>query len=291
MLASVVIVTYKSLKYLKKCLEAVDLRTTSEYELIIVDNNSQDRSIPWLKQYQAANPFCKKLIKIFNSKNKGWPHGVNQGIKAAHGEYVAFLNSDLIVTDGWLDHLTAHFSDAPKAGIVAPIGYGLWLDQDYQGLYGKPEYLQNDSVSMEQFARNLYQTYQGSFTETKFIIDSCMAAPRKLFKEIGLYDEKIFLNGADLDISFRAGLAGYRLYVAEDVFVHHFRKGGRSNFSSKQQQKIHDSDYAYFFKKWRKLLEKEAKNWHLIFSSNSPPWYQGLRKGRREAELILKTVT
>lgn len=286
MLSSVVIVTFNSLNYLKKCLKAVDRRTTSDYELILVDNNSEERVLQWLKRYRPENPRCKKTIKLFNSKNKGWPCGVNQGIKAAHGEYVALVNSDVVVTSSWLEHLIAHFQNAPQAGIVAPIGYGLWLDQDYQKCYGKPEYLRNDSVSLEQFASNLYRTYQGDYTETKFIIDSCIVAPRRLFNEIGLYDKKLFLNGSDLDISFRAGLAGYRLYVAEDVYIHHFRKGGRSQFTTKQQQKIYDTDYTYFFKKWEELLKGEPRNWFLVFNKNNPPWYQGLRKGRRENSFI-----
>lgn len=285
MLSSVVIVTFKTLDYLKKCLDAVDRGTLSEYELIIIDNHSEDETIPWLHQYQAMNPLCKNQIKLFNRKNKGWPYAVNQGIKAAQGEYVALLNSDVMVTTGWLEHLIAHFNHAPRAGLLAPIGYGLWLDQDYQKWYGKPEYIEDESLTLEQFAENLYQTYQGSYTETKFVIDSCMVAPRRLFDEIGLYDEKMFLNGADLDISFRAGLAGYRLYVAEDVFVHHFGQGGRSNFTLEQRKKIHDADYAYFFKKWKKLLSKEKRNWYLIFKENNPSWYHGLKKGRREGKI------
>lgn len=62
MKSSVVIVTYNSLDYLKKCLKAVDRRTTSDYELILVDNNSEDQVVCWLKQYRPVNEHYKSSL-------------------------------------------------------------------------------------------------------------------------------------------------------------------------------------------------------------------------------------
>ena len=279
-LASVIVVTHNSRKRLKHCLQRVDWGTFSPYELLVVDNASQDGSVSWLRKYQPVNPYCRRVEKLFNKNNRGWSYAVNQGVKVAGGRYIALLSVDVTVTEHWLARLAEHLRTAPEAGLVAPIGYGLWLDQDYEKWYGTPPYLKDDRISLDEFAGSLYETWQGSITEVKFVINSCVLTKSEVFDRIGLYDERLFLYTANFDFSFRAGLAGFRMYVAEDVFVHCFRRNGRLWLEKNSRiQRI--KDYAYFYAKWKELSPQRPAKWHKIFAGRDPLWYKGLRVGRR----------
>lgn len=139
-LSSVIVVTYNALPMLKNCLGRVHRYTAAHFELIVVDNGSQDGTGEWLKKYKTKSGSCQRKKILINTENKGWPYAVNQGIRASNGRFIALLNADIYVTKDWLPRLIAHLLADPKAGLIAPMGYRIQLDQDYERWYGTPEY-------------------------------------------------------------------------------------------------------------------------------------------------------
>ena len=98
-LTSIVILTYNKLDYNMLCIESIRQYTEPDaYEIIVVDNNSADGTVEWLKSQQ-------DIQLILNSENVGFPAGCNQGIKAARGDSILLLNNDTVVTPRWLDNL------------------------------------------------------------------------------------------------------------------------------------------------------------------------------------------
>ena len=97
---SIIILTYNHLEKTKKCIESIKTYTKNEvYEIIVVDNNSNDDTINWLKTQS-------DITVIYNKENRGFPSGCNQGISEANKSYdILLLNNDTIVTNNWLTNL------------------------------------------------------------------------------------------------------------------------------------------------------------------------------------------
>ncbi len=103
--ASIIIPCWNQLEFTQLCIAALSAHTRPPWELIVVDNGSSDGTAAYLSGVRdvAAMP----VTVISNSKNIGFPAAINQGLKAARGEYLVLLNNDAVVTDGWLSQLIA----------------------------------------------------------------------------------------------------------------------------------------------------------------------------------------
>lgn len=286
LLTSIIIVTFNNLEYTKDCVDHVFLYTDRPYELIIVDNNSTDSTKKWLEKLSVDKCLCQGVITKFNQENTGFARAVNQGLEIARGEYVFLLNNDLILTKEWLSHLLAHFTWAPGAGIVGPIGSGLGGVQDYVQFYGYINYKYPPDNNLQQFAGEVYRKYQGHYTEAKALSGSCMLISRQVINTIGGLDPELFLSGDDADYSLRARMAGFRLYVAEDTFVHHHCHTTFKSLDGSLRKKFCDDSWSHFNKKWHRILSGIFSNkeptWADLFVNEKPFYYGGLAKGRRE---------
>jgi len=109
---SLVVLPWDQMGFTQRCVTSLRLHTDVPYELIIVDNGSQ----PVARSYaeQAAD------IPVLNETNRGFAKGMNQGLAAANGEYVAFINNDTFFPPDWAGTVLEAFDRFPNAGIVAP---------------------------------------------------------------------------------------------------------------------------------------------------------------------------
>ena len=107
---AIVIVTWKSRKYVGKCLECIIGQTCKNFEIIVVDNASPDGTVEFLLE----NYPDLKLIS--NLQNLGFAKAVNQGIKASQGEYVLVINPDVFPEPDFLEELVACLSDNSQYG-------------------------------------------------------------------------------------------------------------------------------------------------------------------------------
>ena len=97
-LASIIMPCWSQLTFTRQCIAALKRHTRRPWELIAVDNGSTDGTGSYLAGVQdgASVP----VTVITNPTNRGFPAAVNQGLKAARGEYLVLLNNDVVVTDG-----------------------------------------------------------------------------------------------------------------------------------------------------------------------------------------------
>ena len=102
-LTSIIVPCSNQVEFTQQCLAALRRHTREPWELIVVDNGSTDGTATYLAGVRdmAAVP----VTVISNTKNLGFPAAINQGLKAARGEYLVMLNNDVVVTDGWLGQL------------------------------------------------------------------------------------------------------------------------------------------------------------------------------------------
>lgn len=228
---SIIVLTFNALGFIKQCFASVK-RYSKNYELIVVDNGSQENTVKWLKKQ-------KGIRRIFNLKNQGFAIGNNQGIKVAKGEYILLLNSDSIVTRDWLPRLMKSI-EGDEVGIVGPYTNYIRGDQRIPVWYS--------SVSeINAFAKDFNQEER----ETYHISGFCMMIKRNSLNTVGLFDEKFKVGGLeDVDYCIRMMRAGFKLKVA-NCFIHHF--GSRSfmdNVNRIDIKQAHHENFKLLTEKW-----------------------------------------
>ncbi|MPM23742.1 hypothetical protein SDC9_70216 [bioreactor metagenome] len=210
MKTSIVILTHNKLEYSQKCIESIRQYTdANSYELIVVDNNSTDETVAWLKKQ-------KDIKAIYNDKNLGFPKGCNQGIEVATGENILLLNNDIIVTRRWLDNLISCLCSNENIGAVGPVTNNASYYQAINVTYKSVE-------EMHSFAENFNQSNPSIWEERLKLVGFCMLIKRSVVEKVGLLDE-LFTPGnfEDDDYSIRIRMAGYKLMLCKDTFIHHF---------------------------------------------------------------------
>ena len=102
-LTSIIIPVWNQLEFTQQCLASLKEHTRPAWELIVIDNGSDDGTAAYLAGVRdmASVP----VTVVTNTKNLGFPAAVNQGLRLARGEYLVLMNNDVVVTDGWLDQL------------------------------------------------------------------------------------------------------------------------------------------------------------------------------------------
>jgi GT2 family glycosyltransferase len=243
-MTSIVILTWNELEYTKACVASIQRHTPEPHELVFVDNGSTDGTPEWL----ATVPGAKVIA---NATNAGFAAGANQGIRAASGERVLLLNNDVIVTEGWLSGLARHLDADASCGLVGPIS-------NYVSGPQLDESARYDAIpAMEAHARSVRARSGGRSREVRRLVGFCLLARAEVFRTVGLFDEGYSLgNFEDDDFSMRCVLAGWRLRIADDVFIHHF--GSRTFAGNKiDYRAAMEKNRAYFLEKWRGAVAEQ----------------------------------
>jgi glycosyltransferase involved in cell wall biosynthesis len=102
-LASIVIPVWNQLEFTRQCISALRRHTRRAFELVVIDNGSSDGTGDYLAG--VSDMASVPVTVIANETNRGFPAAINQGLKAARGEYLVLLNNDVVVTEGWLGQL------------------------------------------------------------------------------------------------------------------------------------------------------------------------------------------
>jgi GT2 family glycosyltransferase/lipoprotein NlpI len=227
-LVTIVVITYNQISYTKKCIESIEKNTEHPYEIIFVDNGSNDSTVKWIED-KSKNKKNYRIIR--NNKNLGFAKGCNQGIKAANGEYIVLLNNDTIVTNRWLPNMLKCLKAEKKIGIVGP------MTNNISGCQKLPSVDYSNAEELEIFSQKFYKQNCFRIILCNRIVGFCMLFRKTLTEEIGLFDEEFGSgNFEDDDFCLRATLAGYQNMIAGDVFIHHFGSrtfiGNRIDYSA-----------------------------------------------------------
>ena len=215
---SIIVLSYNQFEYTKKFVESLLKNTKILFELIVIDNGSDEETVNYLKSLEGIGHNIKI---VFNEKNVGFPEGVNQGIKMAGGKYFLVTNNDIILTEHWVNKLINAAETDDKIGIVGPISNsvsGAQLDKNAK--YDSIEHMHKyaDKISLENAGQIQV------FPRVAFL---CTLIKKEVVDRIGGLDERFAPgNFEDDDFCLRTQLAGFKTVIAKDVFIHHF--GSRS---------------------------------------------------------------
>lgn len=237
MITSIIIPACNGLALTRSCIDSIRRHTRPEtYEIIVVDNGSTDGTTEWLQSQPDI-----RLIR--NSANEGFPRACNQGMAAASGDNLLLLNNDTLVTPRWLDQLTAALYSEDRVGGVGPVTNAASYYTAMPVTYSGPE-------EMTRFADAHNQSDPGKWEERLKLIGFCLLIKREVYETIGPLDERFSPgNLEDDDYSVRIRLAGYRLLLCADTFVHH---EGTATFKENMQEyaNLLQKNVLRFTEKW-----------------------------------------
>jgi GT2 family glycosyltransferase len=198
---------------MRACLDSLKHQAQS-HTIVVVDNGSVDNSIEIIEKNYPD------VLLIRHPKNKGFAGGVNAGIKHAiekGAKYVALLNNDAVADDNWLRNLVEFLDDSPKAGIATSKicdDKKTHLDStgDLYTIWGLP------------YPRGRGEEFSDKYDKDTWVFGASGGASMyrvKTLEQIGLFDEDFFAYYEDVDISFRAQLAGWKIAYVPSAIVYH----------------------------------------------------------------------
>jgi len=248
---SIIIVNYKTSNLVIQCIDSIKKHTESiNYEIIVVDNNSEDGIYDILSN---VHPDVKIIL---NPINAGFGSANNLGSKLATGNYLFLLNSDTIILDNCLK-IFFSFMEKNK-NIGASGGLLCYEDMSDQGSYGNfPSYkgmlfrvtcmdrvlkkYHNEKLSINKIYSKDY------VDEVDYILGADVFIRRDIFEKLNGFDENFFLNFEETDLFFRFNKCGYKAVILPTVkIVHLVSKSFSNNFHKMQNMLI--SQFYYFRK-------------------------------------------
>ena len=244
----VVVCVHNALADVRTCLWSVAHKTDRSYRLVIVNDGSDEDTTAYLEQVAADVP----QIRLVHREHP--PHGytiaANLGLRAATGDYVVLLNSDTIVTRGWLDRIVDCGESDPNIGILGPLSNAAshqsipeLRDAAGWSINPLPPFTTPDGI-----AKLLQRVSPRERPRLPFVNGFCYVIKRAVIDAIGVFDEEHFASGycEENDFSYRAGQAGFELAVVDDGYVFHAKS---KSFGVATRKVIAKRNYEIFLDK------------------------------------------
>jgi GT2 family glycosyltransferase len=243
---AIIILNWNREKDTLDCLYSIRKLTIKDVflSIFVVDNNSQDNSVPNIKKQFPEVQITK------NAQNLGFTEGNNVGIRQVlenQADYVIILNNDTIVDKDFVNNLLCILESENRIGIVGP---KIYFAKGFE--FHKNRYKDEEKGKVIWYAGGLidgnniichhrgvdevdHRQYDRS-EETDFVSGCCMAVKKEVFEKIGLFDKKYFMYLEDVDLCQRAKRAGWKITYEPKAVIWH--KNAAS--SGKPGSKVHN---------------------------------------------------
>jgi len=251
---AVVVVHYGDIQDTCKCLESLIRLDFDSYRIVVVDNGSDPAAGP-----EIARRFPQAHV-IRRETNGGWAGGNNTGIRFAleNGvEHVVLLNNDTTVAPDLLDTLLRAARQAPEFGILGPVI--AFMDEPDQVrtdgfMFNRPD--QPSLLQRKEVAVNPAEP--AAITEVDIVNGCCMMVDARVFRCIGLVDERFFLVHEESDLCLRAGRAGFRCGVIGKPLLWH--KGSRAFAATgKRLQRYYDARNLWLLVRKHSAIHRQGR--------------------------------
>jgi GT2 family glycosyltransferase len=259
---SIILVNWKTRDITRNALISIYKETKGiDFEVIVIDNNSQDGSVEMVRQE------FPQAILIENKDNLGFGKANNQGLKIAKGDYLMFLNTDTVVLDRAINKLVEYLDKNLEVMMVGPrlLNRDLTFQHacrrslpnllnSFFQLFGLVKIFKNNTLI------NSYKKYDMDpeiTGPTEALSGAAMMFRRRVYEDIGGFDEMFFMYGEDLDFCKRIIDRGWQTVYVSYAKIIHF--GGQSSGQRKVKSLVnfYEAMWIYykkhFFKKYNIL--------------------------------------
>ncbi|QQS36350.1 MAG: glycosyltransferase [Ignavibacteriales bacterium] len=210
---SIVILNYNGKRFLNDCISSVLKQDFTDYEIILVDNNSSDGSADFIRE-----KFLQ--IKLIQSdKNLGFAGGNNLGVNHSSGELIVLLNNDTVTKDNWLKNLVAAV-DKDNVAIASPLILNEHTPMKYWERKGSINFLGHNIMLVFSKEEEIFSSS-----------GACLIYKKDL---LGIpFDEDYFAYSEDVYLGLRARFMGYEIHHTNNSEIYHF-EGGSFNRTPNQ---------------------------------------------------------
>lgn len=230
---SIIIPTYNQETFLRRCIESIRRFTAEPYEVIVVDNGSQDGTLAYCRN--------QRLMLVSLPNNRGFPAACNVGLQVASSDRLLLLNDDTEAVPHWLTEMNRCLDAEEDIGMVGPM----------TNYAGGSQRLLDDSGDAAAIAERLHREQEGEVQEVRRLVGFCLLLKRSVLDKIGLLDEA-FGRGhyEDDDYCYRARLAGYRMMIARGAYVHHHGSQSFQRWNTDEWEQLIEKNRQVFVQKW-----------------------------------------
>ncbi|MEK8131144.1 glycosyltransferase [Paenibacillus filicis] len=188
-----------------QCIDRIKMHTSGSYELILVNDACTDEQSGYLERLYG--------VRVLSNGGRGVAAGYNLGASAASGERIVFLRDQMMVTDGWLEQLSACLDQCPDAGMAGP------RMNDVSGPQRVP-ILYKSYDQLDQIKHVLTMNKQFQWNPVPRLVGLLFMVTRQCLERVGGFDERFEVESyEDDDWCYRAVTQRYGLYMAEGCFV------------------------------------------------------------------------
>ncbi|MBI2374139.1 MAG: glycosyltransferase family 2 protein [Deltaproteobacteria bacterium] len=208
---TVVVLNWNGKDLLEECLGSLRAQTDRDFEVMVVDNGSTDGSVEFVR---TRFPEARVLAL---SENHGFAKGNNFGMREVSSERIALLNNDTRTDPKWLEELNRALDAHPEVGFCASKILN----------YFEPDVIDTagDEIGVAMGLKRGHGEKDGpQFSVARYVFGACAGAAiyrKRMLDQIGLFDESFVTNFEDVDLSFRAQLAGWRCFFVPTAIIYH----------------------------------------------------------------------
>jgi len=219
----VVVCVHDALPDVRRCLRSLLAAGEHTLHLILVNDGSEEETARFLRWFAAQHPSVELI------EHPEPPHGytiaANLGLAASTGDYVALLNSDTLVTAGWLDEIIELGEGDAQIGIFGPLSNAA-SHQSVPAVRAGGEWATNPApagITPDVIGLLVRRASDCLAPRVPFINGFCYVIKRAVIDSLGTFDEETFAAGfgEENDYSIRALDAGFSLSIADRAYVHH----------------------------------------------------------------------
>ncbi len=263
---AIIIVNYRVPYFVEQALHSVIASSEGlDTEIWVVDNNSNDGSIAYLKER------LPQFNYIANRENLGFAKANNLAIKQCNSEYILLLNPDTIIAEDTLDLCLKHFAENPKCGALGVKMHdirGCYLRESKRGFPSVWRSFCKFSGLTTIFPHSKIFSgyYLGHLSDEEVQVVEALCFAYTMFRkealdEVGLLDERFFMYGEDIDLSYRISKSSYECHYFPTTIIHY--KGESSTLDNKKYQESFYGAMSLFFDKYY----GQNKIYHFLFGS------------------------
>ena len=227
---SILIVNYNTKDLTSRCIESIYSTFRGDFEIIVVDNNSVDNSVKFLKEN------FPEVIIIENQENEGFGRANNRGVAIAKGEYILLLNSDIVVQDETIEKCLNYIEKHLEIGALGCKLLNEDLSEQKSVYYYIDEY---SGILKENIFLDKIKLYTPK--EIKAIMGAFMLFKKEDFIKVGGFDPDFFLYSEELELGKRFLRLGKTMCYYTDACAIHKHQGSsvNSKFTLRQRYLSH----------------------------------------------------
>ncbi len=210
---SIIILNWNQPEFTINCVKGVLKQDYNDFEILLVDNGSDDNSLEIFEEEFSEN---KKIRILESGKNLGYAGGNNFGVKNSEGDYIVILNNDTLVEEKWLSELIKGLESEENIGAVSSLEIREGIAEDIN--------FEKEGITNTLLGYQIKYPYKKPLEKTNIVdllpIDGCSFIYKKGIVELP-FDSEYFIYAEDIYLAWLLNIRGHQNKLALNSIVHH----------------------------------------------------------------------